>query len=72
MLLACVCGVCLCAALRLQAQFAQTDSLSDVLHTEDRQYDVATCMFAIHYFFDKLDSLQTLMQTIASNLKPGR
>ncbi|KAF6256464.1 mRNA capping enzyme-domain-containing protein [Scenedesmus sp. NREL 46B-D3] len=55
----------------MQAQFEQTDQLGLELWQEERQYDAATCMFALHYFFERESSLQTLMQTVVANLKPG-
>jgi hypothetical protein len=55
----------------MQAQFEQTDQLGLQLWQEERQYDAATCMFALHYFFDKESTLMMLMQTVAANLKPG-
>lgn len=61
----------LVAGCKLQAEFEQITTLSEQLHQEQRPYDVATCMFAIHYFFDKEDSLNHLLETVAANLKPG-
>eukprot|EP00879_Flechtneria_rotunda_P004748 GHRR01005017.1.p1 GENE.GHRR01005017.1~~GHRR01005017.1.p1 ORF type:complete len:690 (+),score=302.69 GHRR01005017.1:350-2419(+) len=55
----------------LQAHFQQTDQLGLSLLKEDRQYDVATCMFALHYFFEKEAVLKTFMETVAANIKPG-
>lgn len=46
-------------------------TLSEEPLQEPRQYNVATCMFAIHYFFDKLESLKTLLATVAANLTDG-
>jgi len=37
----------------------------------DRLFDVVSCMFALHYFFGTERDAQRLMQTVASNLKPG-
>lgn len=59
------------AACKLQAEFEQITTLSEQLHSEPRTYDAATCMFAIHYFFDKEASLDHLLETVAANLKPG-
>jgi ubiquinone/menaquinone biosynthesis C-methylase UbiE len=64
------CDVCV-VGCKLQAEFEQITTLSEQLHQEQRQYDAATCMFAIHYFFDKEESLDYLLETIAANLKPG-
>lgn len=67
------CGCCwlCCTGLRLQADFQQIDTLGTQHYDAPRQFDVATCMFAIHYFFDQQDTIKTLMETIAANLKPG-
>lgn len=56
---------------RLQAEFQQIDSLAAEHFEAPRQFDVATCMFAMHYFFDKPEALKTLLGSIAANLKPG-
>lgn len=36
-----------------------------------RQYDVVTCMFAMHYFFGSERDAHTLMRTAAAHLKDG-
>lgn len=61
----------LCPPDLQQADFAQIDTLGLQVHEEARQYDIATCMFAMHYFFDRKESLQCLLQTIAANLREG-
>eukprot|EP00882_Tetradesmus_deserticola_P018955 GHRQ01020387.1.p3 GENE.GHRQ01020387.1~~GHRQ01020387.1.p3 ORF type:complete len:116 (-),score=24.53 GHRQ01020387.1:681-1028(-) len=63
---------CCCAGCSMQAQFEQTDQLGLELWQDERQYDAATCMFALHYFFERESSLMTFMQTVAANLKPGK
>lgn len=55
----------------LQADFQQIDTLGLQPHHEERQYDVATCMFAMHYFFNTKECLQSLLDSIAHNLKEG-
>ena len=37
----------------------------------DRQFDVVTCMFAIHYFFASEKSLDNLFHNVSINLKDG-
>jgi hypothetical protein len=59
------------AGSRLQAEFQQIDSLAAEHFEAPRQFDVATCMFAMHYFFDKQEALKTLLGSIAANLKQG-
>jgi SAM-dependent methyltransferase len=34
-------------------------------------YDLATCMFAIHYFFGSMEHLQNLARNVATVLRPG-
>ena len=34
-------------------------------------FDVVTCMFAIHYFFEKEEALATLLRNVAGSLKDG-
>jgi SAM-dependent methyltransferase len=36
-----------------------------------RQYDCVTCMFALHYFFEREQSLRRFLDNVALNLKPG-
>jgi hypothetical protein len=55
----------------MQAVFEQTDQLGLEVLQQERQYDAATCMFALHYFFERESSLMKLMETVAANLKPG-
>lgn len=55
----------------MHVQFEVTSDLGVSVLREDRQYDVATCMFALHYFFDKESSLKALLETVAASLKPG-
>lgn len=56
---------------RLQAEFQHIDSLAAEHFEAPRHFDVATCMFAMHYFFDKQEALKTLLGSIAANLKQG-
>jgi hypothetical protein len=63
--------VLFCAGCTMQAQFEQTDQLGLQLWQDERQYDAATCMFALHYFFEQESTLMMFMQTVAANLKPG-
>lgn len=62
---------CAHTAQTLRAEFQQIDTLGVAVHDAGRQFDAATCMFALHYFFDREESLSTLMTTVANNLKPG-
>jgi len=50
----------------------QSDHLGDApLEDSEAPYDVATCMFGIHYFFEQREMLEQLLQNVAANLKPG-
>lgn len=55
----------------LQAQFEQIDTLGLEVVVESQQYDLVTCMFALHYFFDAQQHCRTLLETVSKNLKPG-
>eukprot|EP00775_Hariotina_reticulata_P012819 gene12819-12946_t len=57
--------------LALRCEFAQTDLLGLQVVKEEQPFDVITCMFALHYFFDKEDTCKVMLQTIAANLKTG-
>jgi mRNA (guanine-N7-)-methyltransferase len=37
----------------------------------DRVYDVVTCMFGLHYFFESERVLDTFLDTVTRSLKPG-
>lgn len=39
--------------------------------TGDRQYDMVTCMFALHYFFGSEADAHTLLRTVSTNLRSG-
>lgn len=36
-----------------------------------RGFDVVSCMFAIHYFFESTDTLNGFLNNVAANLRPG-
>jgi hypothetical protein len=57
--------------LALRCEFAQTDLLGLQLIQEEQPFNVITCMFALHYFFDKEETSKVMLQTIAANLKAG-
>ena len=61
-----------CAGMQLQVEFFQNDHLGDEVLKEPQPYDVVTCMFAIHYFFEKKESIHTFMENVATNLKDGK
>jgi mRNA (guanine-N7-)-methyltransferase len=58
-------------AARTTCQFADTPALGLQEWKEDRQYDVVTCMFALHYFFVAEKALHQFLHNVAANLKPG-
>lgn len=49
--------------------FHQADLTAPWIGVE--QYNVVSCMFALHYFFKDEATATTLVRTVASNLKPG-
>lgn len=55
----------------MEAEFEASDLLGLSLWKEPRQYDVVTCMFAIHYFFVTERALDTFLHNVAINLKDG-
>lgn len=40
-------------------------------HIEPMQFDVVSCQFAIHYYFDTWDHFDELLDTVSRRLKPG-
>lgn len=57
--------------LKLQADFEDTTALGLKEWKEPRQYDVVTCMFAIHYFFVAEKALRQFLHNVSINLKDG-
>jgi len=57
--------------LKLQADFEDTTALGIEEWKEPRQYDVVTCMFAIHYFFVAEKALRQFLHNVSINLKDG-
>lgn len=58
-----------CDAKSYAFEFRQVDLRKP--WTNSRTYDVVTCMFALHYFFESEHAAHTLMRTVASSLRPG-
>ena len=52
-------------------EFADSKFLGIKEVKEPRQYDVVTCMFALHYFFVSEPALKQFLHNISINLKPG-
>lgn len=59
------------AGCTLRAEFEQTDALGVTVESQGQLFDVVTCMFALHYFFERQDCLFKLLEATALNLKPG-
>ncbi|KAL4457714.1 hypothetical protein ABPG75_012579 [Micractinium tetrahymenae] len=55
----------------LDYQFVDSPSLGLEEWREPRQYDVVTCMFAIHYFFVSEAALKQFLHNVSINLKEG-
>lgn len=54
-----------------QCEFVDTPNLGIEEWREPRQYDIATCMFALHYFFVSEAALFRFLKNVAINLKEG-
>lgn len=55
----------------LNYEFVSTPFLGAKEWRETEQYDVVTCMFAIHYFFENEKMLKQFMHNVSINLKQG-
>ncbi|KAG1676935.1 hypothetical protein FOA52_014811 [Chlamydomonas sp. UWO 241] len=56
---------------KLFAEFEVCDALGTAEWTDGQEYDVVTCMFAMHYFFEEEEALKVFLHNVALNLKPG-
>ena len=56
---------------KLEATFNHVTCLGTKEITWDCQYDVVTCMFAIHYFFVSEQAIKMFLKNVATALKPG-
>ena len=59
------------ADIQLTAEFAATEDLGKREVDLGRQFDVVTCMFAIHYFFASKESADNFFRNVNINLKQG-
>lgn len=57
--------------IQLTAEFMATENLGKREVKLDRQFDVVTCMFAIHYFFASKVALDNFFRNVSINLKEG-
>jgi hypothetical protein len=55
----------------MQCQFEQCEHLGDRDIPELEPFDVITCMFAVHYFFNAEGTLATFLRNVAGSLKDG-
>uniref|UniRef100_A0A061R2I6 mRNA (guanine-N(7))-methyltransferase n=1 Tax=Tetraselmis sp. GSL018 TaxID=582737 RepID=A0A061R2I6_9CHLO len=55
----------------MRAEFVDTDKLGIEPFVEPMQYDVVTCMFAIHYFFASRNVAKMFFDTVSRNLRDG-
>ena len=61
-----------CTAVRQCYEFEQASTLGTAEHpNRTGLFDVATCMFALHYFFASEQTLKTFLHNVSVNLKPG-
>ena len=56
----------------LQADFQVESNLGEQPFDGDGPYDVVTCMFALHYFFESESRLRMFLRNVSKNLAPGR
>lgn len=58
-----------------EAQFIVADAgkekLSDKYEPSDREFDLASCMFALHYQFEEEGRARKMIENITERLKPG-
>ena len=59
------------ADMALQADFAASEDLGRKEVKLGLQFDVVTCMFAIHYFFASKQALDNFLHNVSINLKDG-
>lgn len=57
--------------IQLTAEFAATEDLGKREVNLGRQFDVVTCMFAIHYFFASKAAADNFFRNVSINLKQG-
>ncbi len=57
--------------MTLTAEFEVGAELGVREWTDNQQYDVVTCQFALHYFFETERALKMVLHNVALNLKPG-
>lgn len=51
--------------------FGKTESLADVYGFANQGFDVVSCQFSIHYFFENESKLDNLIWNINQHIKPG-
>ncbi|KAL6754959.1 mRNA capping enzyme-domain-containing protein [Haematococcus lacustris] len=56
---------------QLYADFQVEEHLGEAEFDGEGPYDVVTCMFAIHYFYDMESRLRMFLRNVSQNLKPG-
>mmetsp|Transcript_19844 Transcript_19844/g.43187 ORF Transcript_19844/g.43187 Transcript_19844/m.43187 type:complete len:361 (-) Transcript_19844:591-1673(-) len=56
---------------RTEAEFEVTDQLGEQEWSDELQYHVVTCMFAMHYFFESESHLKMFIRNVANSLAPG-
>lgn len=55
----------------MQAEFQVESNLGELPYDGDGPYDLVTCMFALHYFFESESRLRMFLRNISNNLAPG-
>lgn len=59
------------AGLKMECVFEQCEHLGDRDMAEFDPFDVVTCMFAIHYFFNKEETLAQFLKNVSGSMKDG-
>ena len=57
--------------LDLDIEFQVESNLGEQVYDADGPYDVVTCMFALHYFFERESRLRMFLRNVSYNLAPG-
>jgi len=57
--------------LSMYVSFNTMDLSKTVLSPPAHLFDVVTCMFALHYFFQSESTFNTFIQSVLNNIKPG-
>eukprot|EP00798_Chlamydomonas_sp_ICE-L_P020941 gene20941-27790_t len=57
--------------MQMVAEFEACSELGETQWNDGNQYDVVTCMFAMHYFFEGERNLKQFLANVANSMAPG-